>query len=171
MKTFLTISMLTLALAVCAQSVEEFTSDFERQKAMTIAYVEAMPADKFRFKPTEDVRSFAQQMLHLSQGTFNISSNGTSGERMYANVNLDQEAKYQTKEEVLRLVNECFDYAIAGLKEMDASTFDEIVERGPFKVTRRGWLNKALEHVSHHRGQCAVYLRLSGVTPPQYKLF
>ena len=69
---------------------------------------------------------------------------------MYAKVNLEKVAEYQSKEEVLRLVNECFDYLISGLKEMDASTFDEVVERGSFKVTRRGWLNKSLEHVAHH---------------------
>ena len=63
------------------------------------------------------------------------------------------------------------DFAIEGIKQMDPATFEEIKESGPFKVTRLGWINKALEHVVHHRGQCAVYLRLSGVTPPQYQLF
>ena len=171
MKTKLLLIALAITTATTAQSVEEFTADFERQKALTLAYIEAMPADKFDYRPNEDVRTFAQQLLHAAQGTFNISSNGTGGERMYAETNLEKEAPFQTKEEVKRLVSESFDYAINGIKSMDASTFDEVVERGPFKVTRRGWLNKALEHVSHHRGQCAVYLRLSGVEPPRYKLF
>lgn len=47
---------------------------------------------------------------------------------------------------------------------------DEIVERAPFKINRMEWVKKALEHASHHRGQCAVYLRLNNITPPQYKL-
>lgn len=171
MKTILSILFLGGFALTHAQSTEEFISDFERQKTMSLAYIEAMPADKFDFRPTEGVRSFVEQMLHVSQGTFNIALNGTGGERKYAEQNLEKDASLQSKAEVVRIVTESFDYVINELKAMDASTFDEIVERGPFKVTRRGWLNKALEHVSHHRGQCAVYLRLSGVTPPQYKLF
>ncbi len=54
---------------------------------------------------------------------------------------------------------------------MDPAQFEDIVERGPFKVTRLGWVQKAKEHINHHRGQTAVYMRLAGVTPPQYKLF
>jgi len=42
-----------------------------------------------------------------------------------------------------------------------------------FKITTNqlDWLNKTFEHQTHHRGQCTVYLRLMGVTPPQEKLF
>jgi len=171
MKTKLLLIALVISSASIAQSVEEFTADFERQKALTLAYIEAMPDDKFGYRPNDDVRSFAEQLLHAAQGTFNIASNGTGGDRMYAETNLEKEESFQTKEEVKRLVAESFDYAINGIKSMEAASFDEVVERGPFKVTRRGWLNKALEHVSHHRGQCAVYLRLSGVQPPRYQLF
>ncbi len=77
----------------------------------------------------------------------------------------------QTKAEVRRVLAESFDFAIAGIKSMDPAQFEDIVERGPFKVTRLGWVQKAKEHINHHRGQTAVYMRLAGVTPPQYKLF
>lgn len=35
-------------------------ADFERAKAYTIEYMDAMPADGYSFKPTDDIRSFAQ---------------------------------------------------------------------------------------------------------------
>ena len=90
---------------------------------------------------------------------------------MYADKNLEKESVFQTKAEVIRLVTESFDYAIEGIKTLDPNSLNEVIERGPFKVTRIGWLNKALEHVTHHRGQSAVYLRLAGVVPPKYQLF
>lgn len=154
-----------------AQTIESLVEDYERARVMTLNYLEAMPEDQFGYKPTEGVRSFAEQMLHLAQGTIGLSSNGTGAERIYAGQNLEQDEALQSKAEVKRIVTESFDFAINGIKAMDSSTFSEIIERGPFKVTRLGWILKAHEHITHHKGQCAVYLRMQGITPPQYKLF
>jgi len=146
-------------------------ADFERSKAMSLAYIDAMPEDQFNFRPAEGVRTFAEQMLHLAQGTFGLVANGTGEDLVYKDKNLEKEASFQTKSEVRRLVSECYDFAIAGIQKMDASKLDEVVVRGPFNVTRLGWIQKANEHAGHHRGQCAIYLRLKGITPPKYQLF
>ncbi len=138
---------------------------------MSLAYIDAMPEDEFDFQPTPEVRTFAQQMLHAAQGTIGLSANGTGVERIYPDANLEKDESLQSKAEVRRIVEESFDFAINGIKNLDPATFDEIVERGPFKVTRLGWIQKANEHIGHHRGQCAVYLRLAGIVPPEYELF
>ncbi len=90
---------------------------------------------------------------------------------MYAQQNFEKTEELQSKEEVVRLLTESFDYVLLGLQSLDDSKLGETVEKGPFKISRKGWLNKAKEHVTHHRGQCAVYLRLNGIAPPQYQLF
>jgi len=160
-------------LSIQAQNstIDALVADYERAKSMTLAYIEAMPEDKYSFKPTDEVRTFSEQMLHLAQGTIGLSANGTGAERIYAEENLEKTEAYQSKSEVKRIVTETFDYAIESIKNMDPATFDEIKEAGPFKVTKLGWIHKAFEHLNHHKGQCAVYLRLSGVTPPQFQLF
>lgn len=152
-------------------TIDQLLADFERSKAMSLEYIEAMPEDKFDFKPTEGSRTFAAQMLHAAQGTIGLSANGTEEPRIYSDINLENEAAFQTKSEVRRIVTESFDFAIEGIKKMDPGLLDEVVVRGPYEVTRMGWLRKANEHAGHHRAQCAVYLRLQGITPPAYKLF
>ena len=152
-------------------TLDQLVADMERGKAMSISYAEAMPEDQYSYKPAPESMSFAEQMLHTAQGTFGLSANGSGSENPYAGQNLQQDENLRSKTEVIRLLSESFDFAIAGIKSMDPSKFDEIVERGPFKVTRLGWMHKAKEHINHHRGQTAVYLRLAGITPPQYKLF
>lgn len=173
MKILLTIAIITFWFCAIGQDMtkEALVSDFERGKAMSLAYIDAMPKDKFDFKPTPESRSFAEQMLHLAQGTIGLSANGTGANRLYPDANLEKEESLKSKAEVRRIVTETFDFAIAGIKDMDGAAFNEIVERGPFKVTRLGWFQKANEHVSHHRGQCATYLRLASVVPPEYQLF
>ncbi|MDH3710807.1 MAG: DinB family protein [Cyclobacteriaceae bacterium] len=173
MKTIFSVAVCFLSLNAMAQDAtkDALIADYERSKAMTLAYIEAMPEDKFDFKPSPESMSFADQMLHIAQGTIGLSANGTGAERIYADVKLTEDPAFKTKGEVTRLVTEAMDFAIKGINEMDGTTFGEVVERGPFKVTRLGWIQKANEHTGHHRGQCASYLRQAGVTPPQYKLF
>lgn len=167
---------LVLLLAIASfcfsqTSIETLVADYERAKTMSLEYVDAMPADKFGYKPTDDVRTYAEQFLHASQGTIGLVSNGTGADRIYPNANLEKDPKLQSKEEVKRMVTESFDFAIESIKNMKESTFGEIVKRGPFKITRLAWIQKAHEHISHHRGQAAIYLRMNGIAPPQYKLF
>ncbi|WP_297766241.1 DinB family protein [uncultured Muriicola sp.] len=152
-------------------TIDHLVADFERSKAMSMEYIDAMPEDQFNYKPTEGVRTFAAQMLHGAQGTIGLAANGTGEAAIYGDVNIEQEASFQSKSEVRRIVAESFDFAIAGIQNMDPSKFDEVVVRGPYNVTRLGWIQKANEHVGHHRGQCAIYLRMQGITPPAYKLF
>jgi uncharacterized damage-inducible protein DinB len=145
--------------------------DWERARAYTKEYLDAMPEDGINFKATPDIRSFAEQMLHMAQGTIGLSANGTGRERIYAGKNLEKSDEFKNKAALTKVVMESYDFAIEGIKTMDVSKFDEIVKRGNFEVTKLGWIMKAFEHQTHHRGQCTIYLRLKGVTPPNEKLF
>lgn len=151
--------------------IDGLATDFERGKTLSLAYIEAMPGDKFDFKPDEEAMSFATQMLHMAQGTVGLSANGTGAESPFGQANLAEDKANHTKARITEITTEAFDFVINSVKNMDTATFDEVVERGPFKVTRLGWVQKAKEHLNHHRGQTAVYLRLNGVKPPQYNLF
>lgn len=145
--------------------------DWERAKAYTKEYIDAMPEDGMGYKPTPEIRSFAEQMLHLAQGTIGLSGNASGKERIYNGKNLEKSDEFKTKAELTKVVMESYDYAIDGLKSMDPAKFDEIVKRGNFEVTRLGWIMKAFEHQTHHRGQCTIYIRMKGITPPNEKLF
>lgn len=173
MRLLITFLFLSLSTTAFSQQyiIDELAADMERSKAMSLSYIEAMPADKYDFRPNEDVRTFAAQYLHLAQGLIGLSSNGTGATPIFQGENLEATEAYHTKEEVLRIITESYDFAINSIKGMDASKLTEIVQRGQFEVTRRGWIHKALEHNTHHKGQTTIYLRLNGITPPQYQLF
>src|SRR5215831_16350643 len=50
---------------------QQMLKDWERAKAYTKEYLDAMPADKYSFRPVDSVRTFAEQMLH-----FTVSNTG-----------------------------------------------------------------------------------------------
>ena len=47
----------------------QLLKDWKRSKLYTLDYLKTMPGDKFSFRPQDSIRTFAQQMIHLSQAT------------------------------------------------------------------------------------------------------
>ena len=162
----------SLAQTVAPDSVKALLiKDWERAKVYTAEYLAAMPADKYSAKPVDGIRSFAEQMLHLAQGSIGLSANGTGKTRIFPGYNMEKSATAQTKDSVSYYVNASYDFAIEGIKAMDANKLGELVKRGNFNESRLSWIMKGFEHQTHHRGQCTIYIRLQGVTPPNEKLF
>lgn len=122
-------------------------------KDFTIEVFNAMPADDYSFKPTEDVRTFAAQAYHIAY-SLEWFSNRLKGTPIPWAPG-DEDA--MSKEELVKYVTEQFD------------SMTEIVmnaeESGPFTSGVIG----VLRHNSHHRGQMVTYLRANGIAPPAYK--
>lgn len=146
-------------------------ADWERARSYTKEYLDAMPEDGMNFKPSPDVRSFAEQMLHMSQGTVGLIANGTGATPIFQGKTLEKIEEYKTKAALSQVVLESYDFAIEALKNMDSSKMDNVVKRGNFEATQFGWLNKAFEHQTHHRAQTTIYLRMKGIKPPNEMLF
>ncbi len=149
----------------------QLIKDWERAKAYTKEYLDAMPKDKYSFRAQDSVRTFAQQMLHLAQANMGLSANGTGKERIWGNRIIEQSATAQSADSVNYYVMASYDFAIEGIKSMDVSKLEEKNKRGNFDETRYAWLLKAFEHQTHHRGQTTIYIRLLGIKPPNEKLF
>lgn len=85
-------------------------ADWERAKAYSLDYLEAMPADAYGYKPNDDVRSFEQQFLHIAQGNIGLVTNATDAERIYTDVQVfDNEESFKGKENVVRITTEVYD--------------------------------------------------------------
>jgi uncharacterized damage-inducible protein DinB len=149
----------------------QFIKDWERAKAYTLEYLNAMPADKYGFKAVDSIRSFAQQMLHLAQGNVNLISNGTGQTRIFAGRNLEASEGARSRDSVVYYVSQSYYFCIQGVKDLDPAKYAETVGSGNFKQMRYTWILKAFEHQTHHRGQTTIYIRLLGIRPPGEKLF
>ena len=147
--------------------------DWERAKAYTQDYLKAMPANKYSYKANDSIRNFAQQMLHMAQGTYFLVSTGT-GEKPVDLGNLEQRASAQTPDSVLSYVNQSYDFAIRSVKALTPASMLQTTSFNMGQTlteTRLSWIMKAFEHQTHHRGQTTIYLRGAGVRPPNERLF
>jgi uncharacterized damage-inducible protein DinB len=162
--------------AAVKSAVPDYTAmavaDWTRARDYTKEYLDAMPEDGVNFKPTPDIRSFAEQMLHLANANFAFGSAATGAANPQQGKDLEKMGEYKTKAGLTKIVTESYDFVINSVKGMDAKKMDENVKLfGRFDVTRAVALSKGFEHQTHHRGQTTIYLRLKGVKPPQEKLF
>jgi len=176
MKALMFLQVFTLFIGlsgICtAQSTnEEMIKEWERAKAYTKEYLDAMPEKDYALKPTPEMRSFAEQMLHITDGNYGLVSAATGDKSPHGMGEMEKSAD-KSKAAVTQAVMDGYDFVINDIKNLSADKLNEKVTLfGKFDMTRKAALEKAFEHQTHHRGQTTVYLRLAGVKPPQEKLF
>jgi len=176
MKAVKLFSMLCLFMAfstlVQAQSKkEDLLKDWERAKAYTKEYLDAMPETGYALKPTPEMRSFAGQMLHLADGNYGFIS-AAFGVKSPVGPGELEKATDQSKTAVTKAVLDSYDFVIGNIQKASAEQYKGNIKLfGRFELSKEETINKAFEHQTHHRGQTTVYLRLAGVKPPAEKLF
>jgi uncharacterized damage-inducible protein DinB len=152
-------------------SLDETVKEWERAKAYTKEYLDAMPADKYDLKPTPEMRSFAQQMLHFTDANYGFISAAT-GAKSPVGMGESEKTTDTSKENVTKLVLAGYDFVISNIKTLTPAQLAENVKLfGRFEMTKGTAIAKCFEHQTHHRGQTTVYIRLAGAKPPQEKLF
>lgn len=161
------------AAAAASDPVAEMVADWTRARDYTKEYLDAMPEDGLGLKPTPDIRSFAQQMLHLTSAHFGFASTAAGIANPHQGMKMEESAEHlKSKAALTKLVLESYDFVIGALKGLDKAKYNEKIKFfGRFETTRIGAFGKAFEHQTHHRGQTTIYLRLKGVKPPQERLF
>jgi uncharacterized damage-inducible protein DinB len=149
----------------------QLVKEWERAKAYTVDYLNAMPPDKYSFKAVDSIRSFAQQMLHLSQGNLFLMSSATDQTPPSFARDLEHSPGAQMKDSVMYYVTTSYDYCINAVKNSDVTKWGEKKKMFGMEATRFALMIKTFEHQTHHRGQTTIYIRLQGIKPPDERLF
>ena len=169
--TLLLLFMLMIGSANAQTTTEDLTKDWERAKIYTKEYLDAMPEASFSLKPTPEMRSFADQMLHLADANYGFVTAATGEKSPVAMAGLEKGTD-KSKAAVTKETLASYDFVIASIKKLTPVQLKEQVKLfGRFDLPKGKVLEKAFEHQTHHRGQTTVYIRLAGATPPAEKLF
>ena len=175
---FLAAGILYFAFSANAQTVSsadlkaQMVKDWQRAKDYTLAYLNTMPADKYSFHAVDSIRSFAQQMLHLSQGNYFLMMNATGQQPpAFAMTDMEHRPSAQTKDSVVYYVTNSYDFCINAVQNSDIANWGEKKQMFGMEATRLALMMKTFEHQTHHRGQTTVYIRLNGIKPPEERLF
>ena len=135
-----------------------------------IALADAMPGEKYGFKPTngkfESARTFGEQVKHVACANFAFF-NQIEKKEPPAECSAGGPSPAETKEELMIYLRDSFSYAQSVLKTMTSANALEPAG-GPYggESTRLGLTTLAVWHASDHYGQLVVYLRMNGIVPP-----
>jgi uncharacterized damage-inducible protein DinB len=143
------------------------------QEQLTPA-VDAMPADKFGFAPTDGefkgVRTFGQMVKHLSATNYILAAAALGEEPPTDAGDEVGPESVRTKAEILDYLNGSFAQLAKAVKAIGQTNV--AVNPSPISplkkgdVTRSALVAEALIHACDHYGQLVEYLRMNGVVPP-----
>ena len=118
----------------------------------TLAVATAMPADKYHFKPTDEVWNFAEQLDHIAYGIRWWQDNFISDKK----TEWAPPKASGDREKVLTHLAKAY----GDLEKLIRDTeVNNVVVKG-FYATN--------DHITHHRAQAVTYLRCQGIAAPEY---
>jgi uncharacterized damage-inducible protein DinB len=142
---------------------KELSATWDRAAGDIIDVAEAMPEERYDFKPTPEVSTFRDQLVHVA-GVVQRFIDTAQGAKSDAG----EPHKTMTKAEVVALLKETLQ---AGKENFVSLTDAQMLEpvKFPFgdrMVTRYGFWVGPIYQVANHYGQLVVYLRLNNIVPP-----
>jgi uncharacterized damage-inducible protein DinB len=123
---------------------------------------QAMPADKYSFRPTAPQMSFGELIAHIQEDNGTTCSS-LSGLQPPAEEKL---SATEGKEKLIAALERSIDFCSKALAQArDAKLGDQVSWYGS-NTTRAAPTIGLLTDWADHYGQQAIYLRLNGITPP-----
>jgi uncharacterized damage-inducible protein DinB len=126
---------------------------------------EAIPAEKYNWRPGADVRSFAEVFLHVGAANYNLYK--LVGTPPPAGLDLKNLEKSTTdKAKVMATLKDSFAHAKKAITAMPDADLDKSMDWFGGKNTERGILLFIVRHAAEHLGQSIAYARFVGIVPP-----
>jgi uncharacterized damage-inducible protein DinB len=126
---------------------------------------EAIPADKYTWRPASDVRSFAEVFLHVSTANYNLYK--LVGTAAPTGIDIKGLEKSTTdKAKVIATMKDSFAHAKKAITVMPDTDLEKGMDWFGGKNTERGVLLFIVRHAAEHLGQSIAYARVVGIVPP-----
>jgi len=130
-----------------------------------IDMAEDLPEDKYDYRPTPEVRTFAEQLLHVAGSNYHFID--TARGRELGPEDLPRE-KHRTKAEVVAVLKKSFEEGAELIRQAGDEGMGKQVKYpyGNRQMSQYGFWLDPVEHAGEHYGQLVVYYRLNGLVPP-----
>lgn len=126
---------------------------------------DAIPADKYTWRPAPDVRSFAEVFLHVAAANYNVYKLvGTPPPEGFKADGFDKSTTDKAK--VIATLKDSFAHARKAIAAMPDADLEKSMDWFGGKNTERGILLFTVRHGAEHLGQSIAYARMIGVVPP-----
>lgn len=135
-----------------------------------VALAEAIPEDKYSWRPAEGVRSVSEVFMHIAGANYflpvfaGVKAEGYEGNEGFKK--LQALEKITEKQKVIYELKKSYDHARMAISKTKDSDLDKKANFFGNETTVRGILILVAVHCHEHLGQSIAYARINGIVPP-----
>ena len=158
--------LLALAQKIPPEIGKGWMPEFKHACDQLNALAEAIPAEKFNWRPAPGVRSVSEVYMHVAIANYGLM--GRAGIPIPADVapkiKSDTEKVITAKADVIQWLKDSQQFVRDGYPKVDKQS--KVNFLGKNDTTAEGVLLRLLVHNHEHMGQSIAYARMIGVVPP-----
>jgi len=130
-----------------------------------LSLAEAIPADKYSWRPASGVMSVAEVLTHVAEVDLEYLSSSLN---LKPPADLDPKslAKLQEKDQVVAALRKTFDFVRTTVEKMPDSEMEKTTTLYGRSSSYRNVLLQLLHHSAEHVGQSIAYARMNSIVPP-----
>lgn len=141
----------------------EYLASLADVESKLTSLAEAVPADKYTWRPATGVRSISEVFMHVAGSNYFLLT--FVGKQPPANLATDLE-KITDKARVVAELKRSFAHLREAANAIEESEIEKSVRLFGNPTTHRGVYMTVVNHLHEHLGQQIAYARMNGVAPP-----
>jgi len=144
---------------------EGYDGEWGHVSRQLVALAEAIPAEKYTWRPAPGVRSVSEVLMHIALANFYLLS--VTGPKLPPDmVSPDMERTVTSKPEVNRFLERSLNAVRTAHAQLKPGDLQRRVEIEGKTVPVEGMYLRIIVHDNEHMGQLIAYARMNGIVPP-----
>jgi uncharacterized damage-inducible protein DinB len=146
---------------------EGYDGEWGHVSRQLIQLAEAIPADKYSWRPAPSVRSVSEVFMHIVLANFWLLS--VTGPKMPPDLKQEMEKTVTKKADVIAWLKRSLDAVKTARAQLKPGDLERKVKVDGKTVTVDGMYLRIIVHANEHMGQLVAYARMNGIVPPWSK--
>ncbi len=142
----------------------EYMRVFDDLNSKFVSLAEAIPAEKYDWRPGEGVRSVREVFTHVANGNYGFMS--LAGNPYPAGVDGKSINALTDKAKIIEVLKQSFDHVRQIYGKMQDAEFEKPAKLNNRETTVREVFFYLITHEPEHLGQMIAYARMVNVVPP-----
>lgn len=145
---------------------KELIQSLDDAQSKFIALANAMPQEKYSWRPGPGVRSVSEVFVHIASSNLFFANMAGVKRDPGVQVTRDMEKTMTDKAQIVEFLRKSFDFAKQAVMDVPDAEMEKAVNMFGTPSTNRGVLVTMATHAHEHLGQSIAYARMNGVVPP-----
>lgn len=145
------------------EAASEYSQHFGALRQLSVEVAQAMPAEKYGFKPHPESMTFGELISHIAATNYQFCAG-------LKDTDLPSLPSPAEKTAVVKFLSDSFEYCSGIIQNLTEAELSAPHDSPDGRMPGREILLAMFIHVAHHRGQVEIYLRDNGIKPPGYRI-